>query len=165
MFLSSFSQRIKFINRTCFIEYRRDNSHQNMAKIKKNLLFSVLFAVVLLILAVFLLRFFSGDEDTWIKDARGIYIKHGVPSSLPDEVKKQQYTISLAQQMYNSKKELGMNFSNQCLGSVDDYAIDIVHTPRTSEDNLPENQCEDFRLGKVSHFIELDKNGNIVKIA
>lgn len=135
-----------------------------MAKIKKKLLLSVIFAVALLLLAVFLLRLFSGDEDSWIKDSRGVYVKHGAPSALPEEVRKQQDAIKSALQIYNAKKP-EMNFSSQCLGSVKDYAIDIVHTPRTNEDNLPENQCEDYRLGKVKHFIELDENGNIVRIA
>ncbi|GBE19529.1 hypothetical protein BMS3Abin17_00253 [archaeon BMS3Abin17] len=57
-----------------------------------------------------------------------------------------------------------MEFSSQCLGSVGDYAVDIVHVPRNDEDNLVENQCEDFRSGKVTHFIELDKEGNIARI-
>ena len=48
---------------------------------------------------------------------------------------------------------------------VDETKIDIVHVPRNAEDDLTENQCEDFRLGKVMHFIELDKTGSIVRIA
>ena len=57
-----------------------------------------------------------------------------------------------------------MKFSSQCLGVVGDYAVDIVHVPRTEEDNKIENQCEDFRTGKVNNFIELDKDGEIVRI-
>lgn len=70
--------------------------------------------------------------------------------------------------LYNQKKAEGMEFSSQCLGTIEvdgeGYAVDIVHVPRTEEDNLPENQCEDFRTGKVKHFVELDKDGNVVKI-
>jgi len=50
------------------------------------------------------------------------------------------------------------------LGSVGDYAIDIVNVPRTSEDNLIKNQCGDYFNGKVGHFIELDKEGSIVRV-
>jgi len=57
-----------------------------------------------------------------------------------------------------------MQFSSQCLGTIGDYAADIVHVPRNDEDNLAENQCEDYRRGKVNHFIELDKDGNIFRI-
>jgi hypothetical protein len=56
------------------------------------------------------------------------------------------------------------NFSSQCLGSCDAYAVDIVHVPRTEEDDLEENQCETFRRGQLKHFIELDDKGNIVRI-
>ncbi len=66
--------------------------------------------------------------------------------------------------MYHEKKNSGMNFSSQCIGVCGNYAVDIVHVPRNEEDNLQENQCEDYREGKVSRFIELDKDGNIVRI-
>ena len=42
--------------------------------------------------------------------------------------------------------------------------MDIVHVPRISEDNQIENQCEGYKNEIVSNFIELDKNGNIVKV-
>lgn len=73
-----------------------------------------------------------------------------------------------ALKLYNQKKADGMEFNSQCLGTIEvggeKYAVDIVHVPRTEEDNLPENQCEDYRTGKVKHFIELDKDGNVLKI-
>ena len=72
--------------------------------------------------------------------------------------------ISCALNLYNEKKSEGIVFSSQCLGSCLGYAVDIVHVPRTSEDNKVENQCEDYRNGKLKHFIELDKDGNIVRI-
>lgn len=77
---------------------------------------------------------------------------------------EKQKIIEQAKQLYDQKKVVGMKFSSQCLGDVGDYAVDIVHVPRTAEDNLPENQCEDYRTGKVHHFIELDKDGNVVRI-
>ncbi len=76
--------------------------------------------------------------------------------------------IAEALKLYNKKKAEGMVFNSQCLGTIEvdneKYVVDIVHVPRTEEDNLPENQCEDFRTGKVKHFIELDKNGKVVRI-
>lgn len=75
---------------------------------------------------------------------------------------------SEALKLYNQKKAEGMEFNSQCLGTIEvdgeKYAVDIVHVPRTEEDNLPENQCEDYITGKVSHFVELDKDGNVVRI-
>jgi hypothetical protein len=44
------------------------------------------------------------------------------------------------------------------------YAVDIVNVPRTSEDDLSENQCSAYASGTVKNFIELNKNGQIVRI-
>jgi len=72
--------------------------------------------------------------------------------------------VQEALELYQNKKASGMQFNSQCLGVVGDYAVDIVHVPRSEEDNLPENQCKEYREGKVPRFIELDKEGNIFRI-
>ena len=118
-----------------------------------------------MIVAWFFLRFFlGGDEDNWIKDSRGVWIKHGSPAKTPAGVLEQQQSINCALSLYNEAKNSGMNFSSQCLGTCREYVVDIVHVPRESSDNLPENQCTDFLDGAVSKFIELDKDGEIVRI-
>lgn len=120
--------------------------------------------VIFLTLVVFIIVFRLGGEDSWIKDERGVWVKHGNPSKTPDYVLEQQEIISEALQLYNQKKSGGIEFSSQCLGTVGVYVVDIVHVPRIEEDNKIENQCEDFRTGKVSNFIELDKDGEVVRI-
>ncbi len=123
--------------------------------------------VVIAVLAVvwFAVRFIiGGSEDDWIKDEKGAYVKHGAPSETPGYVKEQQDAVSCALNLYNQEKNKGTEFESQCLGTCGNYAVDIVHVPRTSEDNLAENQCPDYREGKVSKFIELDKDGNIAGI-
>ncbi len=124
----------------------------------------IILIMIAIIFSAGIILFLRGDEDSWIKDEKGVWVKHGNPSEIPKEVSEQQQAISGAMELYNQKKADGMEFNSQCLGTVDDYAVDIVHVPRTEEDNLPENQCEDYRTGKVHHFIELDKDGNIVKV-
>lgn len=119
-------------------------------------------AMVLIILAMFLV--FRLQEDSWIKDERGIYVKHGNPSEVPDYVDMQMEIIKCAYDLYNNSKESGIIFNSQCLGTCNDYAVDVVNVPRTSEDNLPENQCVDYREGKVNHFIELDNQGNVIRV-
>jgi hypothetical protein len=121
----------------------------------------ILIIVFLLVFLGVILLFLRGDEDTWIKDSRGVWIKHGVPSTTPEQVLEQQETIICALEKFNNFTE---EINSQCLGVCGDYAVDIVHVPRTSEDNLIENQCSEYREGKVSHFIELDKEGEIVRI-
>jgi len=130
---------------------------------KKSYLTIIIIAVI--IVALLFVRFvIGGDEDGWIKDSKGVYVKHGNPAETPDYVLKQQEAINQAQTFYNAAKNLGTEFSSQCLGSFGDYAFDIVHVPRTAEDNQIENQCEDYTGGKVNNFIELDNKGNVVKI-
>ncbi len=107
--------------------------------------------------------FRPGGEDSWIQDERGVWIKHGVPSETPDYVLEQQDAISCAIDLYDGAKT-SMEFSSQCLGTCGNYAVDIVHVPRSSEDNLAENQCEAYRSSEITHFIELDKDGNVVRI-
>lgn len=72
--------------------------------------------------------------------------------------------IKAALQLYEEAKSAGMKFSSQCLGTAYGYAVDIVHVPRASEDNLVENQCKEYREGRVSKFIELDKDGKVVRV-
>ena len=120
--------------------------------------------VLVVIIGIAVLRVGNGGEDNWIKDERGVYVKHGNPAETPSIVSEQQDLIARVMDLYNQKKTEGMHFSSQCLGSVDDYAVDIVHVPRSAEDEKTENQCEDFRNRIVSHFIELDEYGEIVRI-
>jgi len=121
--------------------------------------------IILLSVGWLFVRFvIGGDEDSWIKDSNGIWVKHGVPSQTPDEVKEQQDAILCAGNLYLGEKDKNIVFDSQCLGVCGDYAVDIVHVPRTEEDNKVENQCEDYRQGKIKHFIELDKEGNVVGV-
>jgi len=69
-----------------------------------------------------------------------------------------------ALKLYNEAKDKGIKFLSQCLGNCGDYAVDVVHVPRNEVDNKIENQCEDYRSGKARQFIELDQEGNIVRI-
>ncbi|MCX6747002.1 MAG: hypothetical protein NTU63_02605 [Candidatus Pacearchaeota archaeon] len=130
-------------------------------KIKKSYL-TIGIIVLLLIVGWLFVRFvIGGDEDSWIKDEKGIWIKHGNPAEIPNYVLKQQNVINCAIGKFN---EVAEEVNSQCLGTCEDYAVDIVHVPRTSEDDLIENQCDAYRNEQVNHFIELDKNGEIVRI-
>jgi len=125
----------------------------------------ILIGIAILIIAWLSIRFFvGGGEDSWIKDEKGVWIKHGNPSETPNYVLEQQEVIDCALNKYESFTVLTVVISSQCLGTCEDYAVDIVHVPRTEEDNLVENQCEAYRNGSVSHFIELDKDGNLIRI-
>jgi len=128
-------------------------------------LYLILIIIGILIIGWLFVRFIlGGPEDSWIKDEKGIWVKHGAPSETPDYVKEQQEAVGCALELYSQKKQEGMQFSSQCLGTCGNYVVDIVHVPRTAEDNQVENQCGDYREGKAGKFIELDKDGEIVRI-
>jgi hypothetical protein len=124
--------------------------------------YALIILIILVILAIVFIALRT-NEDTWIKDSKGIWIKHGNPSKIPSQVLEQQEAINCSLGLYKYGKVIYENFSSECLGTCKDYAVDIVHNPRIEEDNLIENQCSDFREGKVKHFIELDNNGNIIR--
>lgn len=67
--------------------------------------------------------------------------------------------------LYIQKKQEGIDMgAGPCLGKVaDDWVLDIAHNPRLPVDDEPENQCADFREGKVKHFIELDPDGKLIQ--
>ena len=128
----------------------------------------IILIVILVLVIGFLMIFrvgFTGGEDSWIKDDKGVYVKHGAPSGTPDYVLEQQNAITCATDLYKSSKAEGMEFNSQCLGSCGDFAVDVVHVPRTGEDDQVENQCSAYRNGSVHSFIELNSEGEIVRIA
>lgn len=48
--------------------------------------------------------------------------------------------------------------------TISDWVCDVAHSPRQSVDNLPENQCSDFREGKAKHFVEVDTSCNLITV-
>ncbi len=44
-----------------------------------------------------------------------------------------------------------------------DWVCDVAHYPRQNIDNLPENQCQQYRQGKAHHFVEVDENCNLIR--
>lgn len=132
--------------------------------VSKNGFWIVALIIILVVVASVIFIILRGNEDSWIKDSRGIYVMHGNPSSTPDNVMEQQTAIGCASALYAFESLKNISFNSQCLGTCSNYVIDIVNVPRTNEDDDAENQCADYISGKVKHFIELNKQGNIVRI-
>jgi len=130
-------------------------------KIKKSYIIIGIVLLLILISWIFVRFVVGGSEDNWIKDEKGIYVKHGNPKETPGYVIWQKAAIACA---FDNFKNFTGEINSQCLGICGNYAIDLVHVPRSEEDNLTENQCSDYGKGIVNHFIELDKNGEIVRI-
>ena len=41
--------------------------------------------------------------------------------------------------------------------------VDIAHDPRQDVDDDPANQCQRFRDGEASHFVELTPEGELIR--
>lgn len=47
--------------------------------------------------------------------------------------------------------------------NISDWVCDIAHNPRQDIDNLPENQCQEYREGRAAHFIEVSPDCEFIK--
>ena len=84
-----------------------------------------------------------------------------------DETKaaKRIEALKCANDLYQKENASGTAFNSQCIGTCEEYAVDIVHVPRSLEDDKAENQCSTFRNKEVLNFIELDAHGTVIRIA
>jgi len=74
---------------------------------------------------------------------------------------------SKAKELFAQKANQEIDLSSgPCLAEeiIADWSVDIVHNPRVALDNKPEYQCKNFISGKTHHFVEMDINGNVIKI-
>lgn len=134
---------------------------RNMKNKQKTWLIAGIVIIFVIGIALSILR---NPEDGWIKGSDGIWVMHGNASSMPDYVKEQYAALNCATDFYKLDRIRSFNFDSQCLGTCGDYAVDVVHVPRTSADDLKENQCNAYLNGSVKHFIEIDKDGKIFRV-
>lgn len=74
--------------------------------------------------------------------------------------------VNQAQHVYRQRQAMGVDFSaGPCLSDalMPGWVADIAHNPRLPADDLPENQCPAYREGRAEHFVELDKEGNLIR--
>jgi hypothetical protein len=97
-----------------------------------------------------------------------IYINaREVPSYVPGRWPEADTAINQAKHLYTITKVSGADFSDgPCLTDalLPGWVADIVHSPRTPEDDLPKNQCSAFINGTATHFVELDTEGNLIRV-
>ncbi len=119
-----------------------------------------LFAVVLLlIVAISGAILISNRKGSLYEQTQNTY-KPGVVTEVDTAVRQ-------AQLLYRQKKGQGLDFTDgPCLTNdlMPNWVADIVHNPRTKIDDLPQNQCQAYIEGRAKHFVELDTNGNLVRV-
>lgn len=92
-------------------------------------------------------------------DSNGVY--------KPGAWQEADTAVNQAKHFFAIRKSTGEDLSSgPCLSNalLNGWVADIVHSPRQAIDDLPQNQCSAILEGKAAHFIELDVNGNIVKV-
>jgi len=92
----------------------------------------------------------------------GTIILGGCTTETPPKI--EDLCIALCQ----AEKAKGTDLSNgPCIGNPlkenSDWVCDVAHSPRTSADNQPENQCSAFMEGKAKHFVEVDEDCKVIK--
>ena len=68
---------------------------------------------------------------------------------------------------YQRQKAMGADFADgPCLTNdlMSNWAADIAHSPRIKADSLKINQCQSVVEKRVTHFVELDPDGNVIRI-
>ena len=85
----------------------------------------------------------------------------------PGVLQEYDDAVNKAQIIYREKKKLGIDLSSgPCLTNhlKPGWVADLVHNPRIEIDKRVENQCPVYLEGKADHFVELDLDGNVIKV-
>ena len=80
---------------------------------------------------------------------------------------EKERAVTAALRVYADEQAKGTDFSNgPCIAEevIDDWSVDIAHDPRQDIDDQPENQCQFYRDRKTKHFVELDPEGNVLRV-
>lgn len=131
------------------------NGNVNGAVPKGKLLILVLSVIAVVSLAIVYVH----ETNPFNAPIKGNY-KPGLDDEIDNAVKK-------AQEVYKNRKNSGLEFeSGPCLSNdlLPDWVVDISHNPRQKLDDLPENQCQAYIEGRAKHFVELDLEGEVIRV-
>ncbi|CAN5748588.1 hypothetical protein BH23CHL2_BH23CHL2_14640 [soil metagenome] len=84
------------------------------------------------------------------------------------DAEERERAIAAAMERYEEVAASGMDLSNgpciaEELEDVPGWSVDIAHDPRQEVDNDPANQCQAYRDGRTTHFVELDPDGELIR--
>ena len=88
-------------------------------------------------------------------------------SSTGESLSEPELAVQKAQEIFYQLKGQGVDMSDgPCISEnlMPDWVADVAHNPRQAVDNLAQNQCQNFRNGIAHHFVELDLDGNLIKV-
>ena len=93
-------------------------------------------------------------------------IEQTVNAEQQKQADKTQALVKCQQLCQDTLSSDGVDFEvGPCLSNeiAPDWVCDVAHEPRQAVDNEAANQCEAFRAGRASHFVEVDGNCNVVQ--
>jgi hypothetical protein len=81
---------------------------------------------------------------------------------------EQDRAIGAAKQAYEEAVAEGEDLDiGPCIAEelpdLPDWVADVAHDPREDIDDEPENQCQRYRDGEASHFVELTPEGVLIR--
>src|SRR5258708_36208408 len=121
----------------------------------------ILLVTLLIIIVVSLATVWLGGSKFTSKEAKA---SSSPQASSPSHA---EIIIQKAHSLYIEKKQLGVDFSKgPCLTEQlePDWVLDMVHNPRQLVDDQPVNQCQTYLQGKTHHFVEMDPEGNVIRL-
>lgn len=95
------------------------------------------------------------------------YLTLAINAGLPKPITKEDMETAVNQARHLYRQEKNRDFaSGPCLSDalLPNWVVDIVHSPRLPIDDLPENQCPAYSGGRAKHVVELDLEGNLVRV-
>jgi hypothetical protein len=81
---------------------------------------------------------------------------------------EQDKAVAEAQAAFKQAERSGGNLSSgpcisESLPGLSDWVADVAHDPRQDVDDDPDNQCQRYRDGEASHFVELSPDGELIR--
>jgi hypothetical protein len=93
-----------------------------------------------------------------------------VPGCGGDDVSEEERdrAIAAAKQAYEDAVSRGKDLDvGPCIAEelrgLADWVADVAHDPREDIDDEPENQCQRYREGDATHFVELTPEGELIR--
>lgn len=81
---------------------------------------------------------------------------------------ERERAIAAAMEIYEEIEAGGQDLTNgpciaEELEDVPGWSVDIAHDPRQEIDDDPANQCQHYREGHTTHFVELSPEGEVIR--
>lgn len=102
--------------------------------------------------------------------ALAVALALALPACGGDEVSESEtdQAVAAAMKAFDDAKASGADLEvGPCIAEelpdLPGWVADVAHDPRTDVDDDPANQCQRYREGDASHFVELTPEGDLIR--